>query len=201
MGTLAKRPLLPFVLTAILLVLDQATKYLIVMNIKLGTIGWSAFGDFFWLVRQQNTGIAFSMGDNLAIEIRRVLFIALPLALIVGLLVYYFRSDEPTKFQRWTIAGIVAGGLGNLVDRIFRPSGVVDFLSFKFYGLFGLERWPTFNVADASTVCSVILLAISLILAKDGGGMAGGARNGGAKDGGARNGGAKDGDGAGRSAK
>lgn len=108
MGTLAKRPLLPFVLTAILLVLDQATKYLIVMNIKLGTIGWSAFGDFFWLVRQQNTGIAFSMGDNLAIEIRRVLFIALPLALIVGLLVYYFRSDEPDALQldRINISGL-----------------------------------------------------------------------------------------------
>jgi signal peptidase II len=40
----------------------------------------------------------------------------------------------------------------------------VDFLSFKFYGLFGLERWPTFNVADASVVVSVCLLAISTII-------------------------------------
>jgi len=165
----AKRPLLPFVLTAFLLVLDQVTKALVAAHIQLGTIGWTAFGDFFWLVRQQNTGISFSMGADLAVEIRTVLFIALPLVLVAGLLVYYFRSSEPTTFQRWTIAGIVAGGLGNLIDRIFRPLGVVDFLSFKFYGLFGLERWPTFNVADMSTVCSVILLALSLLLAKEGG--------------------------------
>jgi signal peptidase II len=167
----AKRPLLPFVLTAVLLVLDQITKALVVSNIKLGTIGWTAFGDFFWLVRQQNTGISFSMGADLAVEIRSVLFIALPLVLVAGLLVYYFRSEEPNLFQRWTIAGIVAGGIGNLIDRIFRPEGVVDFLSFRFYGIFGLERWPTFNVADMSTVCSVILLSLSLLLMK--GGMAG----------------------------
>jgi signal peptidase II len=168
MTAMTKRPLTPFILTAFLIVLDQVTKGLIISKIQLGTIGWSAFGDFFWLVRQQNTGIAFSMGDNLGVSIRTVLFIALPLILVVGLLVYYFRSDEPTLFQRWTIAGIVAGGLGNLIDRIGRPQGVVDFLSFKFYGLFGLERWPTFNVADMSTVCSVILLSISLVLIKDG---------------------------------
>ncbi len=166
MPSKSKRPLLPFALTLALVVLDQVTKALVVSNVKLGTIGWTALGDFFWLVRQQNTGISFSMGANLAVEIRTVLFIALPIILVVGLVVYYFRSDEPTPFQRWTIAGIVAGGLGNLIDRVMRPDGVVDFLSFKFYGLFGLERWPTFNVADMSTVCSVILLSLSLIFMK-----------------------------------
>lgn len=167
MALKGKRPLLPFVLTAVLLVLDQVSKALVVARIELGTIGWTWLGDFFWLVRQQNTGISFSMGADLAVEIRTALFIALPLLLVVGLLVYYFRSDEPSTFQRWTIAGIVGGGLGNLIDRVARPQGVVDFLSFKFYGLFGLERWPTFNVADMSTVCSVILLALSLIFAKE----------------------------------
>lgn len=162
-----RKPLAPFIMTLVLIALDQVTKALVVANIKLGTISWSAFGDFFWLVRQQNTGVAFSMGDSLGVQLRMALFIGVPLLLVIGLLVYYFRSEEPTRFQRWLIAGIVAGGLGNLIDRIFRPQGVVDFLSFKFYGLFGLERWPTFNVADMSTFCSVILLAITLVFAKD----------------------------------
>jgi signal peptidase II len=168
MSEFKRRPLAPFLLTVFLIVLDQVTKALVISNIRLGTIGWTALGDFFWLVCQQNTGIAFSMGQDLAVSIRTVAFIALPLILIVGLLVYYFRSDEPSLFQRWTIAGVIAGGLGNLVDRILRPLGVVDFLSFKFYGLFGLERFPTFNVADMSTVCSVILLSFSLIFMKGG---------------------------------
>ena len=167
MASSARKPLAPFIMTLALIALDQATKALVVSRIKLGTIAWTAFGDFFWLVRQQNTGVAFSMGDSLGVQLRTALFIALPLILVIGLLIYYFRSDEPTGFQRWLIAGIVAGGLGNLIDRIFRPAGVVDFLSFKFFGLFGLERWPTFNVADMSTFCSVILLAITLVFAKD----------------------------------
>ena len=59
---------------------------------------------------------------------------------------------------------LVGGGLGNYVDRIFRPAGVVDFLDFKFYGIFGLERWPTFNVADMTVVISGILLFISFLI-------------------------------------
>ena len=59
--------------------------------------------------------------------------------------------------------GIVGGGLGNLVDRFFRKEGVVDFIDVKFYGLFGLERWPTFNVADSAVVVCGILLIISFI--------------------------------------
>jgi signal peptidase II len=66
--------------------------------------------------------------------------------------------------QRWVLCGIVGGGIGNVIDRIFRPEGVVDFVSVKFYGLFGLERWPTFNVADSSVVVCAILLVVSTIV-------------------------------------
>ena len=73
------------------------------------------------------------------------------------------KSNDFTKLQRWAIAGIVGGGIGNLIDRIFRPEGVVDFIDVKFYGLFGMERWPTFNVADSAVVVCGILLIVSFI--------------------------------------
>ena len=158
-----KAPLIPFVLTAAILVLDQATKALVVALIERGTIAYSALDNFFWLIHARNPGIAFSLGDGLPAGLRSVLFIALPLILVAAVLFYYFRSDEPTLFQRWTLCGIIGGGLGNLMDRVFRPEGVVDFLSVKFYGLFGLERWPTFNIADAAVVCSAILLALTIL--------------------------------------
>jgi signal peptidase II len=158
------RMILPFSLTAAILVLDQVTKALVMASVAPGTIAFSVFGDFFWLVRQQNLGMAFSLLDNLPPAIRLPLLILLPLALVVFVLVFYFTSDEITPFQRWTLCGIVGGGIGNVIDRVFRAAGVVDFLSFKFYGLFGMERWPTFNVADASVVVSVSLLAISTII-------------------------------------
>lgn len=58
---------------------------------------------------------------------------------------------------------ILGGGVGNIIDRIFRPLGVVDFIDVRFYGLFGLERWPTFNIADSAIVVGGILLIISLL--------------------------------------
>jgi signal peptidase II len=161
-----KVPLAPFALTASILLLDQATKALVVARVERGTIAWSCLGDFFWLIHARNPGIAFSLGDGLAPALRSALFIALPLVLVAGIVVYYFKSKDLTVLQRWALCGIAGGGLGNLVDRIARPEGVVDFLSVKFYGLFGLERWPTFNVADSSVVVSAILLAISLFLAE-----------------------------------
>jgi len=41
---------------------------------------------------------------------------------------------------------------------------VVDFVSVKIYGLFGMDRWPTFNVADSSVVICCILLFISILI-------------------------------------
>jgi len=159
-----RQMLLPFALSAAIIIVDQVTKALVIAHIEPGRIAFSAFGDYFWLVRQQNLGMAFSLLDNLPPIIRLPVLILLPLALVIFVIVFYFTSDEITPFQRWTLCGIVGGGLGNVIDRVFRAEGVVDFLSFKFYGLFGLERWPTYNVADASVVVSVALLALSTIV-------------------------------------
>jgi len=64
------------------------------------------------------------------------------------------------------VAGIIGGGLGNLIDRIFRPQGVVDFISVNFYGFLGFSRWPTFNIADSSVVVCGILLFLSVAFPK-----------------------------------
>ena len=84
----------------------------------------------------------------------------MPLLVVIIVVRVYFRNKDFTRLQCWAIMGIVGGGLGNIIDRIFRSEGVVDFIDVKFYGLFGLERWPTFNVADAAVVvCGVLLFA------------------------------------------
>lgn len=156
--------LLPLTLGAGIVVLDQITKILVQKLIPYGH-SVPVIGDFFRLVDVQNTAIAFSIGHNLPSGTQRTLFGLLPLIVVVLVLLYYlFSRDEFTGFQKWCIGALVGGGLGNYVDRIFRPAGVVDFLDFKFYGIFGLERWPSFNVADMTVVISVILLFISFLL-------------------------------------
>ena len=165
-----KRLLAPLILTAILIVVDQVTKAIIVANVERLAAGGpmiEVIGDFFRIIHVRNLGITFSIGSGLGPQLRRILFIVTPAVVIAGLLVYYFRTDEFTRLQRWAIAGIVAGGVGNLIDRVFRPAGVVDFLDVRFYGLFGLERWPTFNVADSSVVVCGILLIISVLFQKE----------------------------------
>ncbi len=158
-----KSKLLPITLTVVVIVLDQITKMLVVNNIPPYTIGAQFFGDFLRIIHVSNTGVAFSVGATWSETMRRFLFALLPLIVIGIVLAVYFRNKDWNKLQRWAIMGIVGGGFGNLIDRFFRAEGVVDFIDVKFYGLFGMERWPTFNVADSAVVVCGILLIISFI--------------------------------------
>lgn len=165
-----KKKLLPFILTAAVIIADQITKFLVEFYIpldyaggKLG-IGPSFFGDFLRFIRVYNTGVAFSLGDSLPLALRRLSFGLIPLIVMILVIVVYFRNKDFTTFQRWAICGILGGGFGNLIDRFFRPRGVVDFIDVKFYGIFGLERWPTFNIADAAVVVCGIMLIVSFVI-------------------------------------
>jgi signal peptidase II len=156
--------LLPFSLTALILLLDQGVKAYIVNNWPLqGSLIKDVFNNgFLYIFHVRNKAIAFSLGHNLPDSLRPFLFIVIPI-LVLGFLVwFYFSSQDFSPFQRWAFAGIIGGGLGNIIDRIFRPDGVVDFISIRIFGIFGMERWPTFNVADSSVVvcCFIFLIGI-----------------------------------------
>lgn len=153
-----------FILSAVIVTADQITKMLVEKLIPPYTIAWNFAGDFFRLIHVKNQGVAFSMGSGFPGTIRIILFIVVPLIVLAAVGLYLVRGKDLTVGQRWTLAAIVGGGLGNQIDRIFRSDGVIDFLDFKFYGLFGLERWPTFNIADASLVVASIVLVLLLIL-------------------------------------
>ncbi len=159
-----KSKLWPISLAVIVIILDQITKILVMKNIPLYTIGASFMGDFFRIIHVANTGVAFSVGASWSETARRLLFSLIPLIVIGIVITIYFRNDTWTKLQRWAIMGIAGGGLGNLIDRFFRAEGVVDFIDIKFYGLFGLERWPTFNIADSAVVVCGFILVISFIV-------------------------------------
>ncbi len=155
---------IPLILTAIVIIADQITKALIVKNIPLYSVGASFFGDFLRIVHVCNPGIAFSIGQGWSVAVRGILFRVIPLIVIILVIAVYIRNDDFSQLQRWAISGIIGGGLGNLIDRFFRTEGVVDFIDVKFYGLFGLDRWPTFNVADSAVVVCGILLIISFLI-------------------------------------
>lgn len=159
--------MLPLSLLFFVVLIDQITKFLVIENIPVVVdrieSSYSFFGDFLRIIHVQNPGVAFSIGHTLSHQMRAVLFAVAPFLVIIWAMVVYFRNNTFTVLQRWAICGIIGGGLGNLYDRFFRVDGVVDFIDVKFYGLFGLERWPTFNIADASILICGFLLIISFL--------------------------------------
>jgi len=158
--------IVPLILTFNVVLLDQLSKYLIIERIPQRGIGASFFGDFLRIVHVRNPGIAFSIGRGLPEPTRSILFTFLPLVVLVILGLHFFKSDEYTPFQRWMAAGVLGGGTGNLLDRVFRPDGVVDFIDVKIYGFLGMERWPTFNIADSAVVVCGIAIALSLFVTR-----------------------------------
>lgn len=164
-STLAqRRRSLPFLVSLIIILADQISKAFIIAKIPENTIGSRLLGDFLWIVHAKNLGIAFSLGDSFSQLFRVVFFIILPLGFIVFGIVFCLKTEKLSTFQRYAIAIIIGGGLGNLIDRIFRADGVVDFISVKFYGILGMDRFPTFNVADSCITIGALLLFASGVL-------------------------------------
>jgi len=162
---MSKDKAIPLLLTGCIILLDQCSKSFIASKWPINTMIKDVFNnDILQIYHVRNKVIAFSLGQNIPEAIRPVAFIVLPLLVLAVLVWYYLSTDDFTRLQRWAVAGILGGGIGNIIDRIFRSDGVVDFISVKFYGLFGFERWPTFNIADSSVVVCCIILLIAIIL-------------------------------------
>ena len=131
--------------------LDQWTKALTVANIALHSRVpfWDGLFRFTYV---QNTGAAFS-----SFEGQQWLFAAIFVVLTVAIVWEYFKSPMPfSKFDRWCIAAIYGGGLGNMIDRV-RLGYVVDMIQTEFM------NFPVFNVADCFITCGCFALMISLI--------------------------------------
>jgi len=156
----------PFILTAAIIFADQLTKQLIVLSIPENTIGFEFLDGFLRIIHVTNPAVMFSLGAGLPQAVKSVLFIFLPVILLCLIVLFIIKSRELTQLQRWSLCAIVGGGIGNIIDRIFRSCGVVDFIDVKFYGIFGLERWPAFNIADSSIVVGSILLAGTILFSK-----------------------------------
>ena len=130
---------------------DQWTKYLVVKNISLYDTVEAIPGLFHWTY-VQNTGAAFSSMSGM-----RWLFVAIFAVLTVAVLYEYFKKPLPfTRLERWCIAAVYAGGLGNIVDRV-RLGYVVDMVEVEFM------NFAVFNLADVFITVGAIALMISLV--------------------------------------
>ena len=139
------------IFAALVVVADQITKYLTVANIPLhGDV--SFIPGFLGFTYYQNRGAAFS-----SLQGQQWLFALLFVALTVAVIWEYRKKALPfTTFERWCIAAVWAGGLGNMIDRI-RLGYVVDMIETQFM------NFPIFNVADCVITCGCFALLFHLV--------------------------------------
>ena len=142
-------------LALIVLILDQASKMLILEFYRLG--GGSAITGFFNIVRAQNTGAAFSFLAA-ASGWQRWLFTGIGVAAAL-LIVALLRSHAGQKLFSFALAFILGGAVGNVVDRL-RHGYVVDFLDFHWHGV----HFPAFNLADSAITLGAACLILDEIL-------------------------------------
>ena len=137
---------------AAIMVADQLVKAAVVANIPLyGQV--DVLSGVFHLTYVRNTGAAFSSFEGM-----RWVFVLIFLALTAALVWDMVKKKLPfTLFERWCIAAIYGGGLGNVIDRV-RLGYVVDMIEVEFI------RFPVFNVADCFITCGCIALLLHLCL-------------------------------------
>ena len=146
-----KKLLKYLLLIAGIVIADQITKLLVVAYIPLHTDIPFVPG-ILSLTYTQNIGAAWSMFPG-----QQWLFVLVFGVFTVLLLLEFFKKPLPfTSLDRWLIAAVYGGGLGNMIDRI-RLGYVVDMIQTDFM------NFPVFNVADCFISCGCILLMVHLI--------------------------------------
>lgn len=152
----SKMPWLLFVLVAVLVVLDQYSKYLCTLFLEMG-LPVPVFPGFDLLLAH-NEGAAFSFLDD-AGGWQRWLFAAISVVVSVVLTVWLWRLPRQQQLLGVALAFILGGALGNLIDRVLLGY-VVDFISIYYADW----RFATFNIADAAISCGAALLVLDVVL-------------------------------------
>lgn len=137
----------------VILAFDQLTKFIIdaMMNIDQSI---PIIKGFFYLTYTRNTGAAWSI-----LEGKMIFFYIITIIAVGGLWYFYKNTHEDEKLTRLAITFMMAGAIGNFIDRIIFQY-VRDFLDVLIFGY----DFPIFNVADSFLCIGVFLIVIDVVL-------------------------------------
>ncbi len=139
----------------LVLILDQAVKFFTTKNIFLDAVGADCVELIPGIVHMTNVhnyGAAFSILQN-----ARWFLIVMTIVFVVGIILLMSQELIHTRIGRWTTTMIVAGAIGNCIDRILYGY-VVDMFELEFM------NFPVFNVADIFITLFGILFCIHVVL-------------------------------------
>ena len=138
------------IIAVLIIIADQAVKYLVVSGMNVGDTAFSIL-NLFDITYIQNKGAAFSLlsGKLSLLSIISVVF-------CVCAVIYWIKKKPTHPLLCTSITMMFAGAFGNAIDRIFRGF-VIDYIQTSFI------NFPVFNIADIYVVCGGILLAVLVI--------------------------------------
>ncbi len=148
-----------YILIALLVIMDQILKYIVTKNVDVYEAK-SLIDHFFSITHVKNEGGAWSLFADQAWGIILLTIISAIASVAMLIIIFYLRNKH-VPMIRLSVAILVSGTIGNMIDRI-RFGSVVDYIQFQF----GTYTFPIFNFADMCIVSGSILLAIMLMLDK-----------------------------------
>lgn len=143
--------IISLIVVVILIIIDQLIKHWAVTALMpVGAMDFIKFGDLeiLGLTYVQNDGAAFSSFSG-----AKIFLIVLTSLMIVGLIIFALRDKQKHPFMMLSTAAVVAGGIGNLIDRI-RLGYVIDYFDVKLFD------FAIFNFADICVVLGAICLVV-----------------------------------------
>lgn len=160
MNNPSARYVLLALVSAITILLDQATKLQIMQSMRLHE-SIPVVPDFFSITYIRNPGAAFGILSSSSNGFRLAFFglTSLFALILLGTILYRLKSDD--RVGQLSVAAVFGGAIGNLLDRV-RFGEVIDFLDVYV----GAYHWPAFNVADAAISVGVCFLAFHLAFEK-----------------------------------
>ena len=132
---------------------DQYTKYFIASRYTLGQ-SHDFLPGILDVTYVRNTGAAWGMLSD-----RTWLLIGITSVVMLICLALVLKYGTKNKLLFWAMMLVLSGGLGNMIDRIFRGGSVVDFLQFDFW-----RSFPVFNVADCAICIGASLLVLYFVI-------------------------------------
>lgn len=149
-----KKPVAFLFFIVVMIVIDQLTKNLIQARFFYGET-YNVIPGFFNLAYVKNTGAAFGMGQGVAEWLRITFFLALPVFFCGWIMYLLMKSFKGPLYLSFAYALIIAGAVGNLIDR-FTLGFVVDM--FMFFWKTEEHHFHVFNVADSCITIAAGLL-------------------------------------------
>lgn len=165
--------------TLSVVVVDQVTK-LLVRGVQIPALGIDVhgmalyssvpvIGNFLRFTYIQNPGMAFGIDFGW-----KSFFAIFSIIASIAIFLYLYKVRDESKPVRFSLALILGGAIGNLIDRVFYGplfegtpifhGRVIDFIDFKFFDIhflgYNFSRFPVFNIADASVTVGVVMLLI-----------------------------------------